>query len=104
MHLTLSNDGQLTRLPVNSRTLYVPHLHPREGHTHETHPSLQSMAQCPERQTQAHLKGRQHAAFCESDVRFEPVPAAPCFLTENNCRVDDIEDDSQLRRGNPGEY
>ena len=75
-------------------------LRSRKGDTRTDDRSVQYVAECAGRQAEGYLQGRQHAAHREPPVSY--WTACLSCLYSPRPRVDDIEDDAQLRRGVPG--
>jgi hypothetical protein len=84
-------------------TVHVHHLQPWQRNSNVAHRSIQRVAQCATRKAQGHREGCQHATQCQSVVSPFEFLSRDELSRRFRFRIDDIEDDAQLRRGAPGE-
>jgi hypothetical protein len=111
--LPTSSDPHLppTRSPFppslgTRRALCLPRFHTRQGGPLCPHRRVQSMDGLRRRGPRGRQEGRRHASHRQLAVRPLPLLLLHLVLTdEPDCRtnrMDDVEDDSHLRRGMPG--
>jgi len=89
-----------SRLDVNG-TVLLHHLNPREGFSRRNDAGLQCLASRSPANAASHRPCRRDATQCQSSVRSASIFPVACRIYGSD-RIDDIEDNSQLRRGLPG--
>ena len=91
--------GQERKDPDRTVRLYARA--PREGCTTTTHPSLQFLAAGPTRELGDHHQGSDHVTYGVPSVSHPPPSTIQILILLRVPRIDDVEDNSILRRGIP---